>query len=54
VAEGVERESQLEVLVELGCDAAQGFLLHRPSPGDEMLAVVTDPWSCWPASQQLH
>jgi diguanylate cyclase (GGDEF)-like protein len=54
VAEGVERESQLEVLVELGCDAAQGYLLHRPSPGDEMLAVVADPWSCWPASPQLH
>jgi diguanylate cyclase (GGDEF)-like protein len=53
VAEGVERESQLDVLVDLGCDAAQGFLLHRPCPAEEMLAIVADPWSCWPASGAL-
>jgi diguanylate cyclase (GGDEF)-like protein/PAS domain S-box-containing protein len=34
VAEGVERESQLEQLHTLGCDGVQGFLLGRPaSPG---------------------
>ena len=31
VAEGVERPVQLETLRALGCDAAQGFLLARPS-----------------------
>ena len=31
VAEGVERPEQLQVLRELGCDYAQGFLLGRPT-----------------------
>ena len=31
VAEGVEEESQLAVLEEMGCDRAQGFLLGMPS-----------------------
>jgi len=35
VAEGVERIEQLERLVELGCDTAQGYYFARPwSPGD--------------------
>ena len=34
VAEGVEDESQLAVLEEMGCDRAQGFLLGMPSPAD--------------------
>lgn len=32
VAEGVETIRQLDVLCELGCDYAQGFLLGRPAP----------------------
>lgn len=32
VAEGVETTRQLEVLRDLGCDQAQGFLLGRPAP----------------------
>jgi EAL domain-containing protein (putative c-di-GMP-specific phosphodiesterase class I) len=32
VGEGVEREAQLEVLRELGCDAAQGFHVAAPMP----------------------
>jgi diguanylate cyclase (GGDEF)-like protein/PAS domain S-box-containing protein len=39
VAEGIETPAQLEVLAELGCEAAQGFLLGRPIPGDEALRV---------------
>ncbi|TLM74531.1 bifunctional diguanylate cyclase/phosphodiesterase [Pseudarthrobacter sp. NamB4] len=31
-AEGVERESQLAVLKDLGCDTAQGYLIARPLP----------------------
>ena len=31
-AEGVETEAQRDVLVELGCHRAQGFLLSRPEP----------------------
>lgn len=36
VAEGVETERQLEVLRELGCDEAQGFLLARPMPPEDI------------------
>jgi EAL domain-containing protein (putative c-di-GMP-specific phosphodiesterase class I) len=32
VAEGVETESQLTLLHELGCDTVQGYLLGRPVP----------------------
>jgi len=32
VAEGVETEGQMTALVEVGCDAVQGFLLGRPAP----------------------
>jgi diguanylate cyclase (GGDEF)-like protein len=35
-AEGVERETQLEVLRELGCDTAQGYLIARPLPPAEL------------------
>ena len=36
LAEGVETPDQLELLCELGCDEAQGFLLSRPVPGNEL------------------
>lgn len=35
-AEGVEREAQLAVLRELGCDTAQGYLISRPLPAEEL------------------
>ena len=35
IAEGVERNEQLNLLVDLGCDQVQGFLLGRPVPADE-------------------
>lgn len=35
-AEGVETVEQWEVLADLGCDRAQGFLLSRPVPPEEM------------------
>jgi diguanylate cyclase (GGDEF)-like protein len=36
VAEGVETEEVFEVLVSLDCDVAQGFLLSRPLPADQL------------------
>lgn len=35
-AEGVERDAQLAVLRQLGCDIAQGYLISRPLPAQEL------------------
>ena len=40
IAEGVETESQLEVLRDLGCDYAQGFLFSRPVPEAELAKAL--------------
>ncbi len=37
VAEGIESEAQLQILGQLGCDCAQGFLLGRPASIDDTL-----------------
>ncbi|MGE5148079.1 MAG: EAL domain-containing protein [Candidatus Eiseniibacteriota bacterium] len=37
VAEGVENTDVLDLLIDLGCDTAQGFLLTQPLPADEYL-----------------
>ena len=34
IAEGVETQEQLDILVEMGCDQVQGYLLGRPIPPD--------------------
>lgn len=35
LAEGVERESQLEILKEFNCDLIQGFIVSKPIPAEE-------------------
>jgi EAL domain-containing protein (putative c-di-GMP-specific phosphodiesterase class I) len=42
VAEGVEDEAALEILVENGCDLAQGYFFSRPCPADELTSWLTD------------
>ena len=37
LAEGVETDNQLDLLRRDGCDEAQGYLLGRPGPHEEIL-----------------
>ncbi len=41
VAEGVENEQQLECLVELGCDLAQGYYFSRPVPAGQISRMLS-------------
>ncbi len=38
-AEGVEKQEELDMLKELGCDNAQGYLFAKPLPFDEALEL---------------
>jgi diguanylate cyclase (GGDEF)-like protein/PAS domain S-box-containing protein len=40
VAEGVETQEQYDTLVELGCDAIQGYLLSEPLPTDALRTLL--------------
>jgi diguanylate cyclase (GGDEF)-like protein len=39
VAEGIEDEGTLELVSELGCDLAQGYVIGRPKPADELVLI---------------
>jgi diguanylate cyclase (GGDEF)-like protein/PAS domain S-box-containing protein len=39
IAEGVETEAQLRLLVEMDCDMAQGFLFSPPVPAEQLSAL---------------
>lgn len=41
VAEGVETTIAADILRDLGCHRAQGYLLHPPYPGEDMEALLT-------------
>lgn len=41
VAEGVETEEQLEFLRKQQCDVVQGYLLSRPMPAEDLVAILT-------------
>ena len=42
VAEGVEDETALDMLVEYGCDSAQGYFFSRPRPADQLTTWLTE------------
>jgi EAL domain-containing protein (putative c-di-GMP-specific phosphodiesterase class I) len=42
LAEGVEHPRQLQVLADIGCDAASGYLLARPAPASEVIPMLPD------------
>lgn len=41
VAEGIESQEELDVLVGLGCDRGQGFFFGQPMPADEFADLLT-------------
>jgi diguanylate cyclase (GGDEF)-like protein/PAS domain S-box-containing protein len=41
-AEGVETQEQLDNLMRLGCERAQGFYLARPMPAEEMTRLIAE------------
>ena len=43
VAEGVETEAQRRLLLSLGCEGLQGFLLHRPLNVEAATALLANP-----------
>jgi EAL domain-containing protein (putative c-di-GMP-specific phosphodiesterase class I) len=40
VAEGVETPEQLRALQAMSCDEIQGYLISRPMPADEIVALM--------------
>ena len=40
IAEGVENKNQVDILREMGCQTAQGFLYSKAIPEQEMLALL--------------
>ena len=44
IAEGIEITEHLDFLNDLGCDLAQGYLISRPAPEEEVVDYFGD-WS---------
>jgi diguanylate cyclase len=45
VAEGVEDASSLDLLAGLGCDLAQGYLISKPGPPDQLVLDARTPFT---------
>lgn len=44
VAEGIETQPVWDLLVDIGCDRAQGYLMGKPMPGEELKGWL-DQWN---------
>ncbi len=42
LAEGIEKESELETLKELGCDMGQGYLFGKPQSAEDVMSVLEE------------
>jgi len=54
IAEGIETETQLAVLQNLGCEYGQGYLLARPKPVDESEKLLYQHPNWLPAMEVDH
>ena len=45
VASGVENQAAWDLLAQLGCDAAQGYLVTRPLPNRQLERWLVAGWS---------
>ena len=43
IAEGIETQAQFDIVKNLGCDTAQGFLFSQPIPAQAMSELFTNP-----------
>jgi EAL domain-containing protein (putative c-di-GMP-specific phosphodiesterase class I) len=50
-AEGVETQEQLDLLKELSCTWAQGYLLSKPVSAAELTRLIDDGY-CWPLTAE--
>jgi len=55
IAEGVEDQQTLDILIAHGCDSAQGYFIGRPLPADEFYKwLLTSPWFEQPSTMQIE
>jgi EAL domain-containing protein (putative c-di-GMP-specific phosphodiesterase class I) len=54
LAEGVETEQQLQMLTDLGCPRAQGYLLGHPMPARQAQITLSKPWGDRPSPPVHH
>jgi EAL domain-containing protein (putative c-di-GMP-specific phosphodiesterase class I) len=52
LAEGIDSKDQLDMLIRMGCQEAQGYLFSTPVPADEVLGLVSK-WSGSPCGLRL-
>ena len=47
VAEGIEREEELAILKAMRCDQAQGYLIGKPMPLNDLIKTISEPKQMW-------